>query len=665
MSDDATVLEGLEAWAAERAKADKVALLKSAAVALKAATPTWSAARPDDKRPLAAQRAVEVWARNPQSEFAEACATSAMDAESAAEEAGEGKEAAVARAAQHLGEAVFAADADQTDEVAEHVAAAVQELARVLDHDKLRVAIPTLPPAPAAPEKKAATPTFKTSGTAAALKTVGSNQAPEGEGKRQRIEQTERADGETHKALYALREAERWLVPDHLDLPDHALDLSQAERDEAIAAVKAGKKPPQDLRELVARKRADRQVASPSAVTATASPSPRKTIGDEGEPEAATSDPSPPQVISSTPPPIEAYRGRELLPVERREPELPEPSAGVRLIGLVWLVPFGLLTWLLASVTFGRELSEAIENQRLLLLLKALSVGVPGYPALLGLLALATGRQPSGRSLPLDPNPFAVPFEPWWYEGFATLAWREIKAVFARPVAYIVQFGFLSLNGILFYLLLQYYAGTESLAKDFELPASYWVVNNIMMWLALVLICPAITMRLLAEEAQLGTLESLLTSPVTHVQVVLAKFASAVVFLLALLLITSGYLAIIAQYSAEWDWGPVLGGYLGLALTGATFLSIGLFTSSITNSQIIAFIIAAVMLLLLWLGPQFLVSRVESDALTQILRHCHVVNHQEEMSKGVIHWRSLVFYVSTTTFFLFLSVRGLSSHTWR
>ena len=111
-----------------------------------------------------------------------------------------------------------------------------------------------------------------------------------------------------------------------------------------------------------------------------------------------------------------------------------------------------------------------------------------------------------------------------------------------------------------------------------------------LMWFTLAILCPAITMRLLAEEQRLGTLEMLLTAPVTDIQVVLSKFTGAMVFYLFMIATTASYQLIFKAYSTEWDWGPVLAAYLSLTLAGAVFISLGLVFSSLTKSQILAFV---------------------------------------------------------------------------
>lgn len=332
---------------------------------------------------------------------------------------------------------------------------------------------------------------------------------------------------------------------------------------------------------------------------------------------------------------------------------------GTRILGGVWAVVWAVAGVLLARRVF--QLDFGAENPRVLTVIRAASVVVPAYPALLGLYVALTGRRP-----PVRFDPLRLPFQPWWYETLGALTWREVRRVFFHPVAYVVLFVFLLMNGFLFTLLLGAYAGPLSFGRDFELPASHFVTENGWLWMSLVLICPALTMRLLAEEQREGTLEMLLTAPVTDIQVVLSKFLGTLTYYLFMTSLTLAYLAILRQYAPEWDWGPVLGGYLGLVLGGALFLSIGVFTSSVTQSQIIAYLLAALPLVgVVLVVPQFQGAEMLPAWGQAALRHVNVMQHQFEMATGVVQWKSLVFYVSSTVFFLFLAVRGVESRRWR
>lgn len=336
---------------------------------------------------------------------------------------------------------------------------------------------------------------------------------------------------------------------------------------------------------------------------------------------------------------------------------LEPPSNATRAIAVGWLALSALLVWFFAGQAFASDLGT--ENARLRLIIRAAAVLVPAYPGLLALAALLSGRRPSVRW-----NLLSLPFEAWWYSTLGTMTWREVKSFFGRPVAYIVIFFWLLLNGYFFLALLDHYGGAEAWGKDFQEPPSQYVTGNFIMLFGLALMCPALTMRLLAEESSNGSMEMLLTAPVTHAQVMLSKYTGAIVFYISLLLATVAYMLILRQYATEWDWGPVLGGYLGLFLMGSLFLSIGLFTSSVSDNQIIAFILAVLPnMLLIFI---FLVQNVVPyDWAKEVIKHVNIWELHQEFLKGVVHWRSLAFYLSSTVFFLFLAVRGVESHTWR
>jgi ABC-2 type transport system permease protein len=403
------------------------------------------------------------------------------------------------------------------------------------------------------------------------------------------------------------------------------------------------------------------------AETAPVDPAPADPAPVDPATQAATDTEAPraaPIEAGSTPP--AALEPRGLTPPATPAPEaplLPRPDAppgsvGTRIVAVGWLALSALLVWFFAGHAFASDLGT--ENARLRLVVRLLSVAVPAYPGLLALQALATGRRPDPRF-----NVLSLPFEGWWLATLATLWWREVKGFFFRPgIASIVLFVWLIVNGYFFVRLIDYYGGPEAWGKDFQAPPSTFITGNYIVFLALVFITPALTMRLLAEEASTGSLEMLLTSPVTHAQVVLSKFLGALTFYAGMLASMAIFLVVLRTYATEWDWGPVLGGYLGLFLLGAFFISIGLFTSSITDNQIVAFILGALPNFLLFF-LFFAQGAVSSDWLRAVIEHINVWELHQEFVKGVVHWRALAFYLSSTAFFLFLAVRGVESHTWR
>jgi ABC-2 type transport system permease protein len=274
----------------------------------------------------------------------------------------------------------------------------------------------------------------------------------------------------------------------------------------------------------------------------------------------------------------------------------------------------------------------------------------------LGAIAAATGAPPA-KSL----NPLGLPFRPRWFRTFWTLTGREVLGFFTTPVPYVVYTGWLALNGFLFFLLLWYYTQPGA---DYQTPPGRLLFDNIFFWLSVWVICPALTMRLLSEEKRLGTIETLLTAPVTDVQVVLAKFASALVFFATMVATAVVYLVLLSKGSREWDWGPVLSSYLDILLVGSLYLSIGLFTSSLTQNQIVAFLAAAVLNLAIFF-MNALESFVKNDSVRSVARYVSIHTHFQDMLIGIVSTRSLIYFLSGTCLFLFFSVLGLGSQRWR
>jgi ABC-2 type transport system permease protein len=238
---------------------------------------------------------------------------------------------------------------------------------------------------------------------------------------------------------------------------------------------------------------------------------------------------------------------------------------------------------------------------------------------------------------------------------------RELIAYFSSPLAYIVITAFLLLQGYIFYLIVSFLNDPRTRAMT---PLELFFGGTIFFWLFLLFVVPVITMRLVAEERRSGTIETLLTSPVTEGQVVAAKFLAALVFYVVLWLPTILYVVILKAYSSI-DLGPVASGYLGVVLVGFLFLAVGTFTSTLTDNQLIAAILAfAAMVALFSVGlvEQLLVS---SSGLKAALGYMNLWNHMDDYAKGIVDSRHVVYEVSVGVLFLFLASRSLIAKKWR
>jgi ABC-2 type transport system permease protein len=237
---------------------------------------------------------------------------------------------------------------------------------------------------------------------------------------------------------------------------------------------------------------------------------------------------------------------------------------------------------------------------------------------------------------------------------------RELLAYFSSPLAYVVLTAFLFINGYVFYLIVAFLNDPRTQAMA---PLKLMFGGTIFFWLFLLFVVPVITMRLLAEERRSGTLEVLLTSPVSEGQVVAGKFIAAFVFYLFLWLPTWVYVWILAGH-AKIDFGPVWAGYLGIALLGLLFLSVGTLTSALVRNQIIAAILAfAVLVVVFSIG---LVENIATGAaLKGALGYMNLWDHMDDFAKGIVDTRHIVYSLSLTGLFLFLATKALEASKGR
>jgi ABC-2 type transport system permease protein len=247
-----------------------------------------------------------------------------------------------------------------------------------------------------------------------------------------------------------------------------------------------------------------------------------------------------------------------------------------------------------------------------------------------------------------------------------SLVRREFSAYFLSPIAYVVLAVFLAVTGHLFYLTLMQL--TAAGPKGVEFPMQL-MLGDEKFWLVYLFIPPLLTMRLFAEERSTGTLEVLMTAPLTDWQVVLSKYFACFAFYIVLWLPTLAYLPVILSArtpEGRVDPMPVLSSYLGLVLAGSMFLALGLFISSLVRSQLVAALIS------LFLSLGFIVVgiwRPEMDTGStwyRILFFFSVPLHfYRDFSRGLVDSRHLVLYLSVAVFCLFLTVRSLESRRWR
>jgi len=233
------------------------------------------------------------------------------------------------------------------------------------------------------------------------------------------------------------------------------------------------------------------------------------------------------------------------------------------------------------------------------------------------------------------------------------LSTREFRAFFNSPIAYVFLLAFVGAALFTFYNVNAFFArGLADLRGLFE------AIPFLML-----LLVPALTMRLWAEEEKQGTIEVLLTLPAKDHELVLGKFLASWYLLAAALGLTL-ILPIVVTTLGNLDWGPVIGGYVGALLLGAAYLAVGQFVSALTENQILAFILALFVCMALYgLGTEVFTG-LFSDRTAAVLRALGTGSRFESIARGVIDLRDLLYYLSLTLFFLVLSVGALRAKRW-
>lgn len=252
-----------------------------------------------------------------------------------------------------------------------------------------------------------------------------------------------------------------------------------------------------------------------------------------------------------------------------------------------------------------------------------------------------------------------------------TIAGKELAGYFVQPVAYVVMTVFLLLGGFFFFALLRYFEVTLSAYSAMQNPQvlarvnlNQLVIQPLLHNLAIVLVIlvPAITMRSFAEEKRTGTYELLLTAPIRTGEVVAGKFIAAASFMLIMIGL-AGLFPLILVLFGNPEVGVMFAGYLGLAFLSVSFVAIGLFTSSITQNQIIAAISCFGTLLLL-----FVISwpaQAGGSQFSDLLRYLSLPDHFSQMVTGIIDTRDIVYFLSLIFVALFLTQRSVESARWR
>jgi ABC-2 type transport system permease protein len=246
------------------------------------------------------------------------------------------------------------------------------------------------------------------------------------------------------------------------------------------------------------------------------------------------------------------------------------------------------------------------------------------------------------------------------------IAGKELRSYFASPIAYVIIGLFALLFGWFFYAFLQFFVEESQRAMMGGGPVNVndRLIRGVLLNAAVIIlfVMPMITMRTYSEEKRSGTIELLLTSPLTDVQIILGKFLGAMGLFAAMLLVTMIDIAILFRLGNP-EWKPVVTGYFGLLLMGGCFVSVGLLISSLTKNQIVAGFVTFAVFLLLWV-INWLADSAGPTART-ILSFLSITDHLDDFTRGIIDTKHIVYYLSFITFGLFLTAKSVDSERWR
>ena len=248
------------------------------------------------------------------------------------------------------------------------------------------------------------------------------------------------------------------------------------------------------------------------------------------------------------------------------------------------------------------------------------------------------------------------------------IANKELKSYFASPIAYLLMAAFGLIFGFAFYVasrdFMQMSLQGQMMGQQQPMSVNDQIIRPLLGFastIALFLV-PMISMRLFAEEKKQGTMELLLTSPVTDNEIILGKWLGAIFLYACVLLMSALNLGMVFAWGKP-DWKPVLIAYLGLLLQGGVLLAIGSFISSTTKNQIIAGGVTFFVCLLLWLLSWF--TAYSTGPVSQVIAYLSIVTHFDNFAKGLLSMKDCIFYITFIFLALFLTSRSLESLRWR
>ncbi len=254
--------------------------------------------------------------------------------------------------------------------------------------------------------------------------------------------------------------------------------------------------------------------------------------------------------------------------------------------------------------------------------------------------------------------------------NYTAIIGKELQTLFVSPIAYVLLAVFFGVSGYFFEIILSFYVQQSAMrqfsqsAMSMDVPSmvmqSYFgVLSTILLFLL-----PMVTMGILAEERKRGTIELLLTSPITRLQLILGKFSAAMIFLAVMLAPAIFNVLLLLTYSdPRPPASPYLAGLLGAFLLGGALLAVGIFISSLTENQIVAAAGTFGVFIVLWVLDAS--AQGSTTLWNEVLRYLSVLNHYEDFTKGILDTQHVVFYLSFIFLGLFLTSLSMESEKWR
>jgi|WetSurMetagenome_2_1015567.scaffolds.fasta_scaffold123241_2 ABC-2 type transport system permease protein len=239
-------------------------------------------------------------------------------------------------------------------------------------------------------------------------------------------------------------------------------------------------------------------------------------------------------------------------------------------------------------------------------------------------------------------------------KNILTICSKEYKSYLTSPIAYIIIAAFVLGSGFFFVI-------PKGTSAAFAETSMRGVFGNTYYLIIVFLLMAVLTMRLIAEEKKLGTIELLMTAPVRDSELVIGKFLGSLTLLITMLVFTIYYPIMLILFGDP-DIGPILSGYLGFFLLGAMGLSIGIFTSSLTSNQIIAAVVAGAILMGLWFLNS--IATLMPNKIANTIGYFSPASYIPDFYTGIVDTRGIIYFVSVICLFLFLAIRSLENSRW-